>query len=161
MDKPRNFWLIPWSSGFECRTVKPDGNSIHVIEHSAYADLKFLLDYISDRVMPGEVDSIDSLREIIKENVNYRRAIDNITNGIPSEWAYAILRKERDQLALELSSLKKTNSLPHTEIYVTHLEDTCKIMHDALMEVSKDFGTDACDGNAMIAKEALDKCSEG
>lgn len=33
MSKPREFWLVPWSVGWECRTKKPDyGDSIHVIE---------------------------------------------------------------------------------------------------------------------------------
>lgn len=34
----REWWLIPWSVGWECRTKKPDsGDAIHVIE-KAYAD---------------------------------------------------------------------------------------------------------------------------
>jgi len=41
------------------------------------------------------------------ENENYRKAIDKITAGIPSEWAYAILRDERDKLLVEIEQLKK------------------------------------------------------
>jgi hypothetical protein len=40
MNKPREFWLIPWSVGYECRTNKPDGTFIHVIEKSAYDELE-------------------------------------------------------------------------------------------------------------------------
>lgn len=64
----------------------------------------------TEALTPGEVFGAAWLWSLIEsefealeqENKNYRRAIDNLTNGIPSQWAYAILRKERDQLRAEL-----------------------------------------------------------
>lgn len=38
------YYLIPWSVGFECRTVKPEGYSIEVIELAEYEKLKVELE---------------------------------------------------------------------------------------------------------------------
>lgn len=32
----KTYYLIPWSVGFECRTTKPEGHSIEVVEKSEY-----------------------------------------------------------------------------------------------------------------------------
>jgi hypothetical protein len=50
--------------------------------------------------------------------------------------------------------------------YVTYkdyaeLENNLKIAKKALIKIAKDFGSDYCDGNTMIAKEALEKLKEG
>lgn len=45
------------------------------------------------------------------ENQKYRAEMDKITNGIPSEWAYAILRKERDELQSKLAEVENSNVL--------------------------------------------------
>ena len=34
--KPEKFWLVLWSTGFQCFTEEPSGNSIPVIEESKY-----------------------------------------------------------------------------------------------------------------------------
>jgi hypothetical protein len=32
----KEWWLIPWSVGHECRSVKPEGYSIHVVPYEVY-----------------------------------------------------------------------------------------------------------------------------
>ena len=46
--------------------------------------------------------SAEEVQKLTDENKKYREEMDKITNGIPSEWAYAMLKKERDQLKKEL-----------------------------------------------------------
>lgn len=102
-NKPREFWIRKdLASVFDADKIgiveqaKPD--FIHVIEHSAYAALK-------------------------AENEKFRKAVDALTNGYPSEWAYTILKKERDELRAENEKLMAFN-LKHNQ---QALKDTLRI----------------------------------
>lgn len=46
------------------------------------ADLKYLLGRINEKVFPGEVDSIDSLRSIIKENEQWKLKMLNLDGNV-------------------------------------------------------------------------------
>lgn len=56
------------------------------------------------------------LAEISAENERYRKEMAKITNGIPSEWAYAVLKKDRDALHAALVEIKQKTS-PEYAIY--------------------------------------------
>lgn len=43
--------------------------------------------------------------QLKEENKKYREEMDKITQGIPSDWAYAILLKERNELKTRVSEL--------------------------------------------------------
>lgn len=64
------------------------GLSEHVIEYSAYKDLIWLLECINDRVFPGEVDSTDALKQIVKEHKKYAEALNRIGIMAMGELAY-------------------------------------------------------------------------
>jgi hypothetical protein len=55
----KEFWLIPWSVGHECRSVKPEGGSIHVIEYSAYESTVQERDALQTRVKELEQELLD------------------------------------------------------------------------------------------------------
>lgn len=56
----------------------------------------------------GKSEECARLKE---DNEKYRSEMDKITNGIPSEWAYSILKKERDDLKAEIERLNNEKPL--------------------------------------------------
>lgn len=52
----------------------------------------------NDHLQLIKSDYLIVIEKLKEENDKFRSEIDKITNGIPSEWAYAILKKERDAL---------------------------------------------------------------
>jgi hypothetical protein len=75
--------------------------------------------------------------------------------------AYEALKKElftervhSEYIEAELEQLKRDCGTCSAK------RDTLKLK-EALMRIAKGFGTDYCDGNTMIAKEALEKLKEG
>lgn len=61
----RDFYLVPWSSGFQCFTKKPDGYSIHVRE-------------LTEEIKPscGEVHKTDT--DLITDLHNRVKALESV-----------------------------------------------------------------------------------
>jgi hypothetical protein len=63
--------------------------------------LEFLIQEVADLK--------EQRRLLTEENRRYRKEMDKINAGIPSEWAYSILKKERESLQEENDKLKAQN----------------------------------------------------
>jgi len=88
MEHPNQFWLVPWSTGYKCFTKKPEGFSIHVVEHESeglYQIWSAQKD-ISDKL---KNETIHLKRLVTMNNAVYQEKIDSLANEI------AILLAER------------------------------------------------------------------
>jgi len=121
--KPRE-WTIEWKD-FQDTTIwhvtgPPSCEQYErfkVIEKSAYDALAQQLEEMKNELAEQcRINGIGGERELKlmaerdelqAENLKYRQEMDKITQGIPSEWAYAILRKERDALAKPLTEIQR------------------------------------------------------
>lgn len=111
----REWWLVPWSIGWECRTKKPEGESIHVIEKSAYDQLKATLNFNRQDAALAfalrERDQLQSENEKMSEHIKMQgEARSNC------QWEYNKLADERDALKddsrahlLKINELQREN----------------------------------------------------
>lgn len=49
---PTEFWLVPWSVGYECKTKKPAGESVHAITREKFRSAMYLVEGRGD--LPGD-----------------------------------------------------------------------------------------------------------
>ncbi len=106
MSKPREFYLLwshvvnapnfgIWDVMLEDLNAEKNQEKIHVIEYSAY-------------------------QELLTENAKYVAEMQKITNGIPSEWAYAILENKLSELSENNRDLLKSNQVYVRCIDIAH-----------------------------------------
>ena len=68
---PNEFWIMPWSVGYECRTSKPDVFSIHVVDAKRYNELQAGLVEISLNTKCKETEKLadEILNEVRSGNI--------------------------------------------------------------------------------------------
>jgi hypothetical protein len=170
-DKPREWTLhfsweyTPISRFVDCcvdghmpRPVPEKGQSIKipVIEKSAYDKLKDELEKSDALAHKWQSEWAD----IHEENKKYRKAMYDIMHGMPSEWAYTILKKERDELRIAYG--KKCDSFENCLIHYNLSQDRCVKLKSALegllndtQHSDHDCGDEMCP--VEIARKALEE----
>lgn len=71
------------------------------------ADLKYLLNAINSRVMPGEMDSVESLRSIIAENERLKEELRSVSYHPCPQCGYIGCARGRKACDAEIDKLRK------------------------------------------------------
>ncbi len=126
-------WVI-WE-GDPIKDSEP-GN-FHVIEHAAYEKLRLERDELqkdmdAHKLVCAQYSELVELRDW---QTKAKYEMEQMNNGRPSEWAYSVLRKERDELELalkradreaasECAELRNECAETHARIHIAQEEHT-------------------------------------
>lgn len=133
------------------------------------ANLKAALEYAKTRMrdhgmpnaMIAEISKLENYHVNLRtELAKARKAIDHITMGIPSEWAFADMRKQRDEVQAKLDEIILYMPKVPTEPYEKRLARTCEQYKSVAAQLAAACVRNPSSGSCIEALKEYNKLME-